>query len=261
LFDISFHTQNFNASKQAGMPVSGQSKHLIHTSRGNRLLDALARARPALLELAVPTTFKAGDELYSQGGAMPSVFFPTTGVLSALFVLSTGQSAESQTVGSEGFVGLPVYLGLKRSPYRVVQQVAGEILGIPSKAFCDCIAGSKRATTLLKHFTAFSLNFSYYNGVCNLHHSVRQRVSRWLLTAADRSGSSHIRLTQSVLAEMLGVRRQTIGEITLALQNEGLVRNTRGSLCLMDKPALEALACECYQGVQGDYKALVGSVI
>ncbi len=219
----------------------------------NRLLEALCRERPQLRELVETTDCAVGHEFCAQGALVDHVYFPAGGVLSLSLYLRSGQGSESSTVGSEGFVGLPVYLGLLKSPYRVVQQSPGAVLRLSAKEFCSQIEGSRNASRVLKRFTAFCLQFGQQNGVCNLYHSVQQRACRWLLTTADRTEQTPLHLTQSMLAEMLGVRRQSVGEIAVSLQRAGLVRYTRGLVTIGDRAGLEAASCECYGAMRKYY--------
>jgi CRP-like cAMP-binding protein len=217
---------------------------------GNQLLDALCRERPMLARQVRLSRPPVGHEFYAHGETVRSVHFPTTGVLSVQLLLSSGHGAEAHTVGNEGFVGLPVYLGLSDSSYRVLQQVPGEVLSLPAREFCSEIEGSEVAARVLKRYTAYALQFSIQNCVCNLHHSVSQRASRWLLTTADRVGDGRIELTQELLAGMLGARRQSVGEIAVTWQRQGLIQYRRGVLRIVDRPALEAVACECYEALR-----------
>ena len=243
-----------NLGIQVGSSASPQ------ISAANRLLEALCRERQKLRDLVETTDCAVGHEFCAQGAVVDYVYFPAGGVLSLSLYLRSGQGSESSTVGSEGFVGLPVYLGLVKSPYRVVQQSPGPVLRLSAKEFCSQIEGSRNASRVLKRFTAYCLQFGQQNGVCNLYHSVQQRACRWLLTTADRTEHAPLRLTQSMLAEMLGVRRQSVGEIAIELQRTGLVSYTRGLVTIGDRAGLEAASCECYGAMRKYYDETIGMV-
>ena len=240
------------------MRVGSSGSPQINTA--NRLLEALCRERKKLRDLVTTMDCAVGHEFCAQGAVVDYVYFPAGGVLSLSLYLRSGQGSESSTVGSEGFVGLPVYLGLVTSPYRVVQQSPGRVLRLSAKEFCSQIEGSRNASQVLKRFTAYCLQFGQQNGVCNLYHSVQQRACRWLLTTADRTEHTPLHLTQSTLAEMLGVRRQSVGEIAVALQRDGLVSYTRGLVTIGDRAGLEAASCECYGAMRRYYDETIGMV-
>jgi CRP-like cAMP-binding protein len=158
-------------------------------------------------------------------------------------------------------IGLPIWLGIERSISQIVQQAPGELLRISKRAFCRGIEGSKRATTLLKHFTAYSLRFGYQTAVCNAHHSVEQRMCRWLLITADRLEASKLRLSQALLAHMLGARRQSVGAVAAKLQSQALINYRRGNIEIADRRELEKRSCECFHALRQAYGELVGVLL
>ena len=165
------------------------------------------------------------------------------------------------TVSKEGMIGLPIWLGIERSLSQVVQQGPGALLRISRRAFCRGIEGSKRAATLLKHFTAYRLRFGYQMAACNAHHSVEQRMCRWLLITADRLEAGKIRLSQSLLAYMLGTRRQSVGAVAAKLQGQGLISYRRANIEIADRLELEKRSCECYHALRQAYGELVGALL
>lgn len=165
------------------------------------------------------------------------------------------------TVSKEGMIGLPIWLGIERSLSQIVQQGPGELLRISARAFCRGIEGSKRAATLLKHFSAYSLRFGYQTAVCNAHHGVEQRMCRWLLITADGLEASEIRLSQALLGHMLGTRRQTVGEVATKLKGERLISYHRAHIEITDRRGLEKRSCECYQALRQAYGELVGVLL
>jgi len=231
-------------------------------SGSNLLLQALLRDCRSLRKNLERVTYPLGYVVALQNRPLTHVYFPTGGsVLSVLLQLKDGGTAEAMTVSKEGMIGLPIWLGIERSLSQIVQQGPGELLRISGRAFCRGIEGSKRATTLLKHFTAYSLKFGYQTAVCNARHSVEQRMCRWLLITADRLEADKIRLSQALLAYMLGVRRQAVGAVAARLQGQGLISYRRADLEIGDRPALERRSCECYHALRQAYGELVGALL
>lgn len=231
------------------------------TSNQNRLLNSILRDCPALRDKVTTVNFPVGYEICAQNQTLKHLYFPTEGVLSTLVELREGGSAESLTVGNEGMIGLPIWLGLRGSLEQVVQQGAGDVARVRAREFCDAIPGHHRTERLLKRFTAYSLRFRSQNAVCNARHDVTQRLCRWLLSSADRVGARELNLTQSLLARMLGVRRQTVGEVTVDLQSRGLIGYRRRDIQITDRRELESLACECYSEMNRLYEELVGTAL
>ncbi len=225
----------------------------------NRLLESIVRDCPSLMQHVEEMQFQLGEELCAPGTPLTHVYFPVSGVLSSLVQLREGASAETMTIGNEGMVGLVAWLGVTTSSEQVLQQAPGVVMRIAVRHFCRDIAGQGRTETLLKRFAAYSLRFGSQNTVCNSHHKVEQRACRWLLSSCDRAGSSSINLTQALLAQMLGVRRQTMGEVAVELQRRGLIRCQRGSVQVLDRTAVLGLSCECYTELRQLYASLVGS--
>lgn len=223
----------------------------------NRLLDALLRHCKALHTRSDPVSFPVGHTVYVVGQTMSHVYFPTQGVLSVLVQLENGETAEALSVGNEGFVGLPVWFGQKRSADRVIQQAPGEVRRISARAFCDLIEDSKGASRLLKHFTAYSLQAAYRAVVCNTHHSVRQRACRWILAMADRAPAAKLQLSHALLAHMLGVQRPTVSDVASRLKREGVLGYRRATIAILDRRRLEECACECYRVLNDLYAQLV----
>ncbi|HVS78466.1 MAG TPA: Crp/Fnr family transcriptional regulator [Steroidobacteraceae bacterium] len=227
----------------------------------NRLLEALLRNCKALHARIEPVSFPVGHTVYVVGQAMTHVYFPTSGVLSILVQLENGESAECLSVGNEGFIGLPVWLGQKRSIDQVIQQAPGETRRISARAFCDLIEGSRGATRLLKHFAAYSLQAAYRGVVCNTHHSVSERVCRWILATADRARSSQLQLSHALLAHMLGVQRPTVTDVASGLKREGVLSYRRAAITILDRHQLERRACECYRVMNELYAQLVAPLL
>jgi CRP-like cAMP-binding protein len=231
------------------------------TSKQNRLLNSILRDCPALRDKVETVNFPVGYELCALNQPLKHLYFPTEGVLSTLVELREGGSAESLTVGNEGMIGIPVWLGWRKSLEQVLQQADGEVARVRAREFCDAISGHPRTERLLSLFTAYSLRFRSQNAVCNAQHNVSQRLCRWLLSSADRVGARELNLTQSLFSRMLGVRRQTVGEVAVDLQNKGLISYRRGDIHITDRRGLESLACECYSEMKRLYEELVGTAL
>lgn len=231
------------------------------TSNPNRLLNTILRDCPVLCDKVETINFPVGHEICGPNEPLRYLYFPTTGLLSTLVELREGGSAESLTVGNEGMIGLSVWFGLRKSLEQVLQQGTGEVARVSAREFCAAIPGHSRTERLLKRFSAYSLRFGSQNTVCNAHHNVAQRMSRWLLTSADRVSARKLNMTQSLLAHMLGVRRQTVGDVAIGLQKDGLIRYQRGDIQITDRRGLESLACECYSEMGHLYEELVAAVL
>jgi CRP-like cAMP-binding protein len=230
-------------------------------SGSNLLLEALLGDCRSLRKNLERVTYPLGHVVALQNRPLTHVYFPTAGsVLSVLLQLKDGGTAETMTVSKEGMIGLSIWFGIERSLSQIVQQGPGELLRISGRAFCRGIEGSKRATRLLKHFTAYSLRFGYQTAVCNAHHSVEQRMCRWLLIT-DRLEASKIRLSQALLAYMLGARRQSVGAVAAKLQRQALISYRRADIEIADRLELEKRSCECYHALRQAYGELVGVLL
>jgi CRP-like cAMP-binding protein len=226
----------------------------------NLLLVAILRDCRALRRSLERVAYPLGHVVAVQNRPLTHVYFPTGGsVLSVLLQLQDGGTAEAMTVSREGMVGLPIWLGIERGHSQVVLQGPGELLRVSRRDFCGGIEGSKRATNLLKHFTAYSLRFGYQTAVCNARHSVEQRLCRWLLINADRLEAGKMQLSQALLAYMLGARRQSVGAAAAKLQGLALINYCRGDIEIADRVALEKRSCECYHALRQAYGELVGA--
>jgi CRP-like cAMP-binding protein len=227
----------------------------------NRPLNSILRDCPMLREKVEIVSFRVGHEICGPNQPLKHMYFPTQGVLSTLVELREGGSAESQTVGNEGMIGLPVWFGVRMNLEQLLQQADGEVARIPAREFCNAIPGHRHSERLLNRFAAYSLRFASQNLVCNAHHEAPRRLCRWLLSSADRVGNRHLNLTQNLLARMLGVRRQTVGEIALDLQRRGFISYRRGNIQIADRRGLESVACECHADMRRLYEELVGTAL
>jgi len=227
----------------------------------NRLLNSILDDCPQLAESMETIEPSVGTELCGTEVPLKHLYFPTSGVLSLLVETEGGGTVEVLTVGNEGFVGISIWLGLAESLEQIVQQGQGKLVRIPARTFCSEIAGHRRTERLLKRFTAYSLRFHMQNAVCNRYHNVTQRMCRWLLSAADRSHTSDLPFTHTLIAHMLGTRRQTVTETAASLQKRDIIRHRRSKLRIVKRGEMEALACPCYQDMKDLYQRLVGCAL
>jgi CRP-like cAMP-binding protein len=225
---------------------------------GNRLLDRLPPDETSrLLALAETVSLRHLEQLHEQDGPLLHVYFPKSGVLSSVIVLEEGRVVEAATIGNEGMVGLPALLGLDFTTATVTSQVPGDSLRIPTPAFMQVINRSGPLDLILRRYIAFSLRSAYQAVACNTLHSAEERMARWLLTTRDRVGQGEFLLTQEFLAEMLGVRRQTVQVVAGTLQTAGLITYRRGLVRVVDREGLEAAACDCYGITRALYDRIV----
>jgi CRP-like cAMP-binding protein len=238
----------------------GASNMVAKTAR-NGLLDALVARHPALAAHIETVSFAAGTEVLRAGAPIVHVYFPTTGVVSMLLSLRHGRRAEVSTVGNEGMVGIGAWLGAPMSLNDAVQQMGGELKRLPARTVRELALASAEARHLLSCFTAYRLRFADQSVVCNAYHSVEQRACRWLLTVRERAGSNEVHLTHAMLAEMLGVRRQSVTEVLQELQRREAVRVRPRFITIVDPQRVLASACECYEDMREVYREVVGPAL
>ena len=226
--------------------------------RANHLLSALPD--PAyqqwaglLEELDMPL----GQVLYESGGKPSHVYFPVTSIVSLLYVLENGSSAELAVVGNEGIVGVALFMGGDSTPNQAVVQSAGRGFRLWAGVLTEAFEQGGPVMHLLLRYTQALITQMAQTAVCNRHHSVDQQLSRWLLLRLDRLATNELRMTQELIARMLGVRREGVTEGALSLQKAGLIRYARGRITVLDRPALERRSCECYEVVKTEYDRLL----
>jgi CRP-like cAMP-binding protein len=185
------------------------------------------------------------------------VYFPTTAIVSLLYVMEDGASAEIAVVGCEGVVGIALFMGGETTPSRAVVQSAGQGYRLHAPAIKDEFNRSGPVMHLLLRYTQALITQMAQTAVCNRHHSLDQQLCRWLLLSLDRLSGSELVMTQELIANMLGVRREGVTEAALRLQRLGLIRYARGHIMVLDRPALEARVCECYAVVKKEYDRLL----
>ena len=200
-----------------------------------------------------------GDVLYEADSKLAHVYFPTTSVVSLLSVMEDGASDEIAFVGNEGIVGVPLFLGAARSSYRVVVRSAGHAYRLNGQLLLEEFNRSGAMHDLLLRYTEALLAQISQTIACHRHHTIHQQFCRWLLSSIDRLPSDELRLTQQSIALMLGVRRETISKEVSVLHAAGLIQNGRGRTVVIDRPKLEARACECYRGMKAEHSRLTGT--
>ena len=212
---------------------------------GNRILDELPPSGQRSLQKLL-ANLSLGSEVLTPGERIAHVYFPTTALCSLIVELESGDKAESATVGSDGFVGVPVVLGASVSDVRGVVEVAGEAYRLPTKMVLDLCRENDAFRRALFGYSAFRLHLASRTLACNSFHSIVQRMARWLLFLQDRVGRSDFRLTHERLSAMLAATRPRVSQAAARLKGDGIIDYRRGLIRIVDRARLEAIACECY---------------
>lgn len=226
--------------------------------RQNRLLAALSTAEydriaPNLEE----TTVQLGESLSESGAHMADVYFPTTAIVSLLSVMEDGSSAEISVVGNEGIVGISLFMGGETMPSRAVVQSGGHAYRLKSQLVKDEFSRAGPMQSLLLRYTQALITQMAQTAVCNRHHTLDQQLCRWLLLSHDRLPGDELIMTQELIANMLGVRREGVTEAAGKLQRDGLIDYHRGHIDILDRAGLEERTCECYGVVRKEYSRLL----
>jgi CRP-like cAMP-binding protein len=225
----------------------------------NRLLAALPRAEYLrLLPYLEPVSLAYRQSLYDAHTPIPYVWFIEQGVVSLGRITQEGTLVEISVIGTEGMVGLPLLLGIESVPSQALVQIPGAGLRMPATVFRREVRAGSPLHDLLHRYTQTLVNQMAQGMVCDRLHSTAQRCARWLLMTHDRVDSDRFPLTQAFLAQMLGVRRASVGTVAGRLQKAGLIRYSRGVITILDRPGLEAAACECYRIIEAEYDRLLG---
>jgi CRP-like cAMP-binding protein len=225
------------------------------TNRLLAVLPAIERERvyPGLELVSMPL----GTVLYESGSKLDHVYFPADSIVSLLYVMADGASAEIAVVGNDGMVGVALFMGGETTPSRAVVQSAGVAYRLSGSAVKDEFRRGGAMQHLLLRYTQALLTQMAQTAVCNRHHSVDQQLCRWLLLSLDRLSSNELKMTQELIANMLGVRREGVTEAAGKLQAAGVIRYSRGRITVLDRAALEAHACECYRVVKQESDRLL----
>ena len=218
-----------------------------HSPQRNHLLAALSsEERDRLFPHLRLVTMPLGKVLYESGDVQRYVYFPTDSIVSLLYVMESGASAEVSVVGNEGVIGIALFMGGETTPSRAIVQSAGHAYRLIGQRLKDEFHRSGGMQLLLLRYTQALITQMAQTAVCNRHHSVDQQLCRWLLLSLDRLSSNELIMTQDLIANMLGVRREGVTEAAGKLQKLGVIRYSRGRITVLDRPQLEQLSCECY---------------
>ena len=228
----------------------------------NQLLAALPAAEwqrwlPQLERVEMPL----GEVLYESGSTLSHVYFPLTAIVSLLYVMENGASAEIAVVGNEGIVGISLFMGGESTPSRAVVQSAGHGFRLNAQTMKEEFNRAGPVLHLLLRYTQALITQMAQTAVCNRHHSLDQQLCRWLLLSLDRLQGNDLVMTQELIANMLGVRREGVTEAALKLQKVGLISYARGRISVLDRAGLEQRTCECYAVVKKEYDRLLPATV
>ena len=230
----------------------------VHEPEDNHLLAALPvevqqRIFPHLVLVPLPL----GKVLYESGDELNNVYFPTDAIVSLLYVMENGASAEISVVGNEGLIGIALFMGGESTSSRAIVQSAGHAYRLKSQLLKDEFNRHGDLLLLMLRYTQSLITQMAQTAVCNRHHSVDQQLCRWLLLSLDRLPSNHLTMTQELIANMLGVRREGVTEAAGKLQKLNVIEYSRGHITVLDRPKLEELSCECYAVVKKETDRLL----
>jgi len=224
----------------------------------NHLLAALApdvqhRLLPQLEWISLPL----GMVLYESGDTLQHVYFPTDSIVSLLYVMEDGASAEISVVGNDGFIGIAILMGGESTPSRAIVQSGGTAYRLSASRFKEEFHRDTGTLHLMLRYSQALLTQMAQTAVCNRHHSIDQQLCRWLLLSLDRLSGNQVTMTQELIANMLGVRREGVTEAAGKLQRQGVIEYSRGRLTVLNRPRLEELCCECYAVVRKETQRLL----
>ncbi len=232
-----------------------------HRPRQNHLLAALP---PSEFERIVPhlelVTLTLGEVLYESGGQLKHVYFPTNSIVSLLYVMKDGASAEIAVVGNEGILGISLFMGGETTPSRAVVQSEGVGYRLQAQQLKREFNRAGPMMHLLLRYTQALITQMSQTAVCNRHHSVDQQLCRWLLLSIDRLPTDELRMTQELIANMLGVRREGVTEAAGKLRDAGIIEYSRGHIKVLDRLRLEERVCECYSVVKKEFDRLLSDI-
>lgn len=236
------------------MPVHARPTEPV----GNRLLAALPREEyehlwPQLQQVS----FALGEVVYEFGGQLDYVYFPTTSIVSLLYTMENGSSAEMGLTGNDGVVGIALFMGGGTMPNRAVVQSAGDAIRMKARLLQDEFARGGQFQQLLLRYTQALITQISQTAVCNRLHSVEQQLCRWLLLSHDRVKADELIMTQELIADMLGVRREGVTVAAGRLQDAGAISYVRGHIKILDRQKLEETVCECYRVVKNEFDRLL----
>ena len=229
-----------------------------HDPRGNHLLAALPEAEWARVSAhLVLVDMPLGKVVYESGQQLSRAYFPTTSIVSLLYVMEDGASAEISIVGNEGLVGIALFMGGETTPSRAVVQSAGWAYRLDAQVLKDEFGRAGPVQRLFLRYTQALITQMAQTAVCNRHHSIDQQLCRWLLLSMDRLPSNELKMTQELIANMLGVRRAGVTAAAMKLQEARLIRYSHGHIEVLDRSGLERRVCECYGVVKREFDRLL----
>ena len=230
----------------------------MHNPADNQILAALPEEEATrLFPQLTLIEFPLGMSVYESGDVQRYIYFPTDSIVSLLYVLKDGASAEIAVVGNEGAIGVALFMGGETTPSRAIVQSAGLAYRLSSRALKEEFDRHGQMLHLLLRYTQSLITQMAQTAVCNRHHSVDQQLCRWLLLSLDRLSGSRLNMTQELIANMLGVRREGVTAAAGKLQKLGVIRYVRGHITVLDRPKLETLSCECYAVVKKETDRLL----
>jgi len=233
-------------------PITGRQDFLE-----NHLLRLLSAEEYGRLHTSMRRTSLAlGEVLYEPGGLLDHVYFPTSCVVSCLYTMDDGSTAEMALAGNDGIVGVAIFLGGDTMPHRAVVQIGGNALKMPARVLQEEFARGGRLQHILLRYTHSLIIQISQTAVCNRLHSVEQRLCRWLLVCHDRVSGAAIAMTQEFIANLLGGRRESVTRAARHLQDMGLIQYSRGHIAILDREGLETMVCECYRIVADERNRL-----
>ena len=208
-----------------------------------------------------PASLALGEVIYESGEQLEYVYFPTTAIISLLYIMENGSTAEIGMTGNDGLVGIALFMGGSTTPNRAIVQSAGNAFRLPSKVLLSTFGLGGTFQNLLLRYTQYLMTQISQTAVCNRLHSVEQQLCRWLLINHDLLHSNKLVMTHELIANMLGVRREGVSIAAGHLQDKGLIKYSRGTITMLDRAALESAVCECYQVVKDEYDRILGTYV
>jgi CRP-like cAMP-binding protein len=243
---------------ETAMPVSQHTDNAL----SNHLLAALPADEYARLEPDMEmASLTLGEVIYESGEQLEYVYFPTTAIISLLYIMENGSTAEIGMTGNDGLVGIALFMGGSTTPNRAIVQSAGNAFRLPSKKLQSAFGLGGTFQSLLLRYTQYLMTQISQTAVCNRLHSVEQQLCRWLLINHDLLHSNELVMTHELIANMLGVRREGVSIAAGHLQDKGLIKYSRGTITMLDRAALESAVCECYQVVKDEYDRILGTYV
>jgi len=228
----------------------------------NQLLAALtADERERIEPHLSPVSMAIGRVVYEPGDELGYVYLPTTAIISMLYVMENGESAEIAIVGREGLLGIALFMGGDTMPNRAIVQNAGQAYRISQQVVKEEFARGGMLQQVFLRYTQALITQMMQTAACNRHHTIAQQFCRWLLLSLDRMDVNRLSMTQDLIANMLGVRKASVTEVAKQLQESGMIRYYRGRIDVLDRPALEASVCECYYAVQRECSRLYSGLV